>query len=79
MRILSITELKKSLYEIVRLIENGDEDCVIVTRYRRPVLRITPERYCSNQRLGAGKGMFKVPDNFDEIDLSSDYTEEIFN
>ena len=48
MRILSITELKKSLYEIVRLIENGDEDCVIVTRYRRPVLRITPERYRSN-------------------------------
>lgn len=80
MKILSITEFRTNLYEIAKMIENGEEDCVIVTRYLKPILRITPENNNrSKPRIGIAKGIFKIPDDFDVIDISSDYTEEIFN
>ena len=75
----NISEAKTNLSRIVKMLEEGKEDYVIVTRNGKPLLRIVPEKESDvSKRIGIAKGLFTVPDDFDEIDLSSDFEGEIF-
>ena len=72
-------EAKTNLSKIASILEKGEEDFVIVARNGKPLLRITLEKKAEvSKRFGIGKGLFEVPDDFDEIDLSGDFEGEIF-
>ena len=52
---------------------------VIISRNGKPVLKVTLYEDDSRKNLfGCAKGMFTIPDDFDEIDISKDFEEEIF-
>ena len=45
----------------------------------KPVLKVTLfEENDRKNLLGCAKGMFMIPDDFDEIDLSADFEQEIY-
>lgn len=72
-------EAKTNLSKICRLLEERKEDAVIISRNGKPVLKVTLFDSSPRQKLfGAGKGLFTVPENFDDIDISDDFNEEIF-
>ena len=72
-------EVKTNLSKILEILENKEDDCVIISGNGKPVLKVV--LYENNSRdnlIGCAKGLFKIPDNFDDIDLESDFEEEIF-
>ena len=72
-------EAKTNLSKIAKMLEDGEEDYVIVARNGKPLLRITLEKHPDvSKRFGIGKGLFTIPEDFDEIDLSADFEGEIF-
>lgn len=72
-------EAKTNLSKITKLLEDKKEDVVIISRNGKPILKVT--LYENNERgklFGCAKGMFTIPENFDDIDISSDFEGEIF-
>lgn len=72
----NIYEAKTKLSEIVKTIESRKEECIVLSRNRVPVAKIVP--YESNDRsglFGCGVGLFTVPDDFDDMDITSDFEE----
>ena len=72
-------EAKTNLSKIAKMLEEGKEDYVIIARNGKPLLRIVLEKESDvSKRIGLAKGSFTIPDDFDEIDISSDFEGEIF-
>ena len=70
----NMSEAKTNLSKIAQLLEEGKEDYVIIARAGKPSLRITLENNKDvSMRFGIGKGLFEVPDDFDDIDISEDF------
>ena len=72
-------EAKTNLSKISRILEDKKDDLVIISRNGKPILKVT--LFDNNNRkglFGCAKGMFNIPDNFDEIDISKDFDGEIF-
>ena len=72
-------EAKTNLSKITKILEDKEEDMVIISRNGKPVLQVT--LYKNNNRanlLGCAKGMFEIPEDFDDIDISEDFEGEIF-
>ena len=72
-------EAKTNLSKISKLLEEKKEDIIIISRNGKPILKVT--LYEDNGReslFGCAKGMFKIPKNFDEIDINDDFKGEIF-
>ena len=72
-------EAKTNLSKISKLLEDGKEDVIIISRNGKPVLKVT--LYDNDTRrnfFGCAKGMFNIPDNFDDIDITEDFTGDIF-
>ena len=79
MKQFNMYEAKTNLSKISKLLEDKKEKMVIISRSGKPVLKVT--LYEDNDRkslFGCAKGMFEIPDNFDDIDITSDFKEEIF-
>ena len=75
----NMLEAKNNFSKIVKLLEEGKQDYVIVTKNEKPLLRITLEKSKDiSRRFGIAEGTFNVPDDFDEIDISDDFNEEIY-
>ena len=75
---MSISEARKSLPKIGKLLQNGEE-YIIITKNGKPYLKVTlAEQDNVSERIGFAKGSFTVPDYFDEIDISHDFHGEIF-
>lgn len=57
---------KETLYELLGLLEDGEENQIVITRKGRPVAKIT-DYYDepTTVRIGVAKGKFTVPDDFD--------------
>lgn len=71
-------EAKTNLSKISRILENKEEDYVLISRNGKPVLKVV--LYEENSRenfFGCAKGTFEIPDNFDDIDIESDFEGEI--
>ena len=74
----NIYEAKTNLSKISRLLESKQEDCVVISRNGKPVLKVVLYENDNRSKLfGCAKGMFEVPDNFDDMDLNSDFEEDI--
>ena len=72
-------EAKTNLSKIAKQLEEGLEDYVIVARNGKPLLRITLENSVDvSKRFGIGKGLFEIPENFDDMDISEDFEGDIF-
>lgn len=72
-------EAKTNLSKISKLLEEKKEDVVIISRNGKPILKVTLYEDVGREKLfGCGKGMFKIPKNFDDIDISDDFIGEIF-
>ena len=75
----NMSEAKTNFSKIAKLLEDKKEDMVIICRNNKPLLKV--ELYEENSRknlFGSAKGMFTIPDNFDDIDITNDFEQEIF-
>jgi prevent-host-death family protein len=73
MRTINIHQAKTHLSRLVDEAEQGDS--FIIAKAGKPkviVTRIEAQAPAPKQRLGFMKGMFTLPDNFDEIDKQLD-------
>ncbi|MBQ1478250.1 MAG: hypothetical protein IIZ33_08900 [Erysipelotrichaceae bacterium] len=76
---VNMYEAKTNLSKLAKLLEDGEEDYIIIARNGKPLLRITLEKPVDvSKRFGVGKGLFVIPENFDDIDISEDFEGEIF-
>lgn len=71
-------EAKTNLSKIAKLLEDKKEDSVIISRNGKPLLKVT---LCDNNGreglFGCAKGLFTIPNNFDDINIEDDFLEEI--
>ncbi len=61
------------------MLEDGVEEYVIIARNGKPLMKITlvkPEN--TSNRIGIANGLFTIPENFDDIDISEDFEGDIF-
>lgn len=67
MKQVNILEAKTDFSKLIRLIETGKEDRIIVSRYGKPVAKIViyDETPVSN-RIGIAKGKLNSPDDLDK-------------
>ena len=64
---VTIPEAKTNLSNLVRLVETGKEDFIIIARYGKPVAKLVPcHDVPGSKRIGAAKGKLKSPENLDQ-------------
>ena len=61
---VGIHEAKTHLSRLLRRVAAGEE--VVIARAGRPVARLVPVRETRPRELGRDRGVFSVPDDFDE-------------
>ncbi len=64
---VSVLEAKTNLSNLVKLVESGKEDQIIIARYGKPVVKMV---ICNetpvSKRIGIAKGKFMAPDDLDK-------------
>lgn len=69
---VNILEAKTELSKLIKLIETGKEDHIIIARYGKPVVKMTVYNDAPvSRRIGIAKGKIQAPDDLDQ------YNEEI--
>ena len=64
---VNILEAKTNLSNLVRLVETGKEDMVIIARYGKPVVKlVTYNDVPVSKRIGVAKGKLESPDDLDK-------------
>ena len=63
---IAIAEAKAQFAELIRRAEAGEE--IELTRYGRPVARLTASPARTNSLIGCAKGQFRVPDDINDGD-----------
>ncbi len=59
-------QAKTEFIELIRLLESKREDCIIVARDGRPVVKIVLlDEAPVSRRIGIAKGKFRAPEDFD--------------
>jgi antitoxin (DNA-binding transcriptional repressor) of toxin-antitoxin stability system len=60
-------EAKTNLSNLVRLIETGKEDMIIIARYVKPIVKMTAyQEKPVSKRIGVAKGKLKTPKDLDK-------------
>lgn len=68
---VNILEAKTELSKLIRLIETGKEDHIVIARYGKPVVKMTLYSDVPvSKRIGVAKGKLKTP-----VDLDRDNDE----
>ncbi len=63
---VNIREAKTNLSNLVRLIETGKEESIIIARHGKPVVKMTIYNDAQvSKRIGVAKGRLKSPENID--------------
>ena len=63
---VNILEAKTELSKLIRLVETGKEESVIIARYGKPVAKLTPYTDVPvNKRIGIAKDKLKAPVDLD--------------
>ncbi len=64
---VNILEAKTNLSNLVRLIETGKEETIIIARYGKPVVKMVLYKDVpAEKRIGVAKGKLKSPDDLDK-------------
>ncbi len=74
---VSVMQAKERLYELLGMLEDGEENQIIITRKGKPVAKIMdyykdPE---PAQRIGIAEGKFTVPDDLFDDDFETNNEE----
>ena len=80
MKHYSLNEAETRFEEIVELLENHIEEEIVVTGEDRKPICIT--LFNNHQRdafIGCAKGMFEIPEDFDDIDIAKDFEEKMLS
>ena len=65
----NMLEAKTELSKLIKLLETGQEDVVYIARNNVPVAQLTAlDLPADTKRIGAAKGKFSIPDDFDTWD-----------
>ena len=66
---VNVFQAKTELSRLIALLENGSEEEIIIARNGTPVARLVRwNREETKNRIGAAKGFFRVPDDFNADD-----------
>ena len=69
-------EAKTNLSNLIRLIETGKENMIIIARYGKPVVKMTAYQETPvSRRIGIAKGKLKTPK---DLDKHNDEIAELF-
>lgn len=73
---VNILEAKTDFSRLIKLIESGKEDNIIIARYGKPIVKMSiyNDSPISN-RIGIAKGKFEVPA---DLDKDNNELEELF-
>ncbi len=64
---VNILEAKTNLSNLVKLIETGKEDRIIIARYGKPVVKMVLYNDAPvSRRIGVAKGKLKSPEDLDQ-------------
>ena len=64
---VNILEAKTNLSNLVRLVETGKEEMVVIARYGKPVVKmVTYSDTPVSKRIGVAKGKLKSPEDLDQ-------------
>ena len=64
---VNILEAKTNLSNLVRLVETGQEERIIIARYGKPVVKMVLYNDAPvSKRIGVAKGKLKSPDDLDK-------------
>ncbi len=64
---VNVLEAKTNLSSLIKLVESGKEQSIIIARYGKPIAKLTPCYDTStNNRIGVAKGLLKEPDDLDK-------------
>ncbi len=73
---VNVLEAKTNFSKLLAMLERREESEVIICRNGTPVAKITPYERDRSKAFGIAKGMFTVPDDFD--DMMADEIAELF-
>ena len=63
---VNILEAKTNLSNLVKMVETGQEDTVVIARYGKPVVKMTIYQDTPvSRRIGVAKGRLKTPVDLD--------------
>ena len=63
---VNILEAKTKLSSLIRMIETGEEEIVVISKYGKPVVKMVGcQDKPASKRIGIAKGKLKTPQNFD--------------
>ena len=64
---VSVLEAKTNLSNLIKLVETGKEEQVVIHRYGKPIVKMV---VCNetpvSKRIGVAKGKFKAPEDLDK-------------
>ncbi len=64
---VSVLEAKTKLSGLLKLIESGKEEQIVIARYGKPVAKmVVCNSVPSLKRIGVAKGKFNAPDDLDK-------------
>ncbi|MBP3871323.1 MAG: hypothetical protein J6E46_10140 [Faecalicoccus sp.] len=73
---VNILEAKTNLSNLVRMVETGEEEVIIIARYGKPVVKMTIYQDTPiSKRIGVAKGRLKTPV---DLDLDNAQIETLF-
>jgi prevent-host-death family protein len=72
---INMLEAKSNLSELVRAVESGEQEEIIIARNGVPAARLVPIKRKSRVRLGLAEGKYVAPD---DIDADNDLIAEMF-
>lgn len=64
MKTVNVHEAKTHLSRLLRQVSRGEE--VVIAKAGRPVARLVPVSTARHRLLGTDRGLFEVPDDFDD-------------
>lgn len=63
---VNVLKAKTELSRLIKLIESGKEDQIVIARYGKPVVKMSVYNDVPvSNRIGIAKGKFDVPDDLD--------------
>lgn len=66
---VNMLEAKTELSKLVRLLETGQEEMILIARNGTPVVEMKlVQKKPASKRIGIAKGKFHIPEDFDKWD-----------
>jgi antitoxin (DNA-binding transcriptional repressor) of toxin-antitoxin stability system len=68
---VNVFQAKTEFSKLISMLESNSEDEIVIARNGKPVARLTRyEGLSGKPRIGAAKGLFRMPEDFDADDAA---------